>query len=102
MALLQHRRQRTRNLGRPASPVVRAAFHDQGGRDRPRPLHVIWHRARALGAIELLYDPQMAVAVRTRTSTRVAVYVRISDDPELKRLGVRRQEDDCRKLAKRQ
>ncbi len=43
----------------------------------------------------------MAVAVRARASTQVAVYVRISDDPELKRLGVRRQEDDCRNLAKR-
>src|SRR5216683_455428 len=28
-----------------------------------------------------------------------AIYVRISDDPELQRLGVKRQERDCRALA---
>src|SRR5579859_2137385 len=30
-----------------------------------------------------------------------AIYVRISDDPELSRLGVQRQERECRELAAR-
>ena len=33
-------------------------------------------------------------------SRRVAVYTRISDDDEGRRLGVKRQEEDCRALAK--
>ena len=32
---------------------------------------------------------------------RAAIYARISSDPEGKKLGVRRQEEDCRALAKR-
>src|SRR5712691_7439306 len=53
MALLEHRRQRTRSFGRPAPPFVRAALHDQRGRHGPRPLHVIWHRARTSRSAKL-------------------------------------------------
>ena len=35
------------------------------------------------------------------TTGPTAIYVRISDDPESTRLGVQRQEADCRQLAKR-
>src|SRR6266566_5046924 len=38
----------------------------------------------------------------TQSSIVAGIYVRISSDPQLKRLGVQRQEQDCRDYVKRQ
>jgi site-specific DNA recombinase len=42
------------------------------------------------------------MVVQLRSPLAAGIYVRISSDPELKRLGVQRQEQDCREYVKRQ